>query len=95
MLTILLFTLLFLIIWYYSRSREYYKTGDPKENNQIIGCFHMILKIIKIIKYWDKDVQTLNQEKNKNKLIFLLYIDTLILFILTNLIVAKMIFIFN
>tara|TARA_B100000214_G_C23776230_1_gene539169 strand:- start:499 stop:675 length:177 start_codon:yes stop_codon:yes gene_type:complete len=58
----------------------------------------MILKIIKIIKnIWDKDVQTLNQRKRiRNKLIFLLYIDTLILFILTNLIVAKMmIFIFN
>ena len=48
-------------------------------------------------KYWDKDIQSLNQRKRiRNKLIFLLYIDTLILFLLTNLIVAKMmIFISN
>ena len=48
-------------------------------------------------KYWDKDTQSLNQRKRiRNKLIFLLYIDTLILFLLTNLIVAKMmIFISN
>ena len=48
-------------------------------------------------KYWDKDIQSLNQRKRiRNKLIFLLYIDTLILFLLSNLIVAKMmIFISN
>ena len=65
---------------------------------KIIGCFLMILKMMKDFKkYWDKDIQSLNQRKRiRNKLIFLLYVDTLILFLLTNLLVAKiMIFISN
>ena len=47
--------------------------------------------------YWDKNVQLLNKKKRiRNKLIFLLYIDTIIIFILANSLVAKMmIFIFN
>ena len=35
MLITLLFTLLFLIIWYYLRNWiNYFKSGDPKENDQ-------------------------------------------------------------
>ena len=47
--------------------------------------------------YWDNNVQLLNKKKRiRNKLIFLLYIDTIIIFILANSLVAKMmIFIFN
>ena len=37
MITTLLFTALFIIIWYYLRDLiNYYKTGDPNENNQRI-----------------------------------------------------------
>ena len=40
MITTLLFTILFLIIWYYLRDLiNYYKTGDPKENNQNYWMF--------------------------------------------------------
>ena len=99
MITTLLFTILFLIIWYYLRDLiNYYKTGDPKENNQNYWMFSYDFKDDdNFKKYWDKDIQSLNQRKRiRNKLIFLLYIDTLILFLLTNLIVAKMmIFISN
>ena len=99
MITTLLFTILFLIIWYYLRDLiNYYKTGDPKENNQNYWMFSYDFKDDEDFKkYWDKDIQSLNQRKRiRNKLIFLLYVDTLILFILTNLIAAKMmIMIFN
>ena len=99
MITTLLFTILFLIIWYYLRDLiNFYKTGDPKENNQNYWMFSYDFKDDENFKkYWDKDIQSLNQRKRmRNKLIFLLYVDTLILFLLTNLIVAKMmIFISN
>jgi hypothetical protein len=99
MITTLLFTILFLIIWYYLRDLiNYYKTGDPKENNQNYWMFSYDFKDDENFKkYWDKDIQSLNQRKRiRNKLIFLLYVDTLILFILTNLIAVKMmIIIFN
>ena len=99
MITILLFTILFIIIWYYLRDLiNYYKTGDPKENDQNYWMFSYDFKDNKDHKnYWNKDIQILNEKKRiRNKLIFLLYIDTLILFFLTNLIAAKMmIFIFN
>ena len=99
MITTLLFTILFIIIWYYLRDLiNYYKTGDPKENDQNYWMFSYDLKDKKDHKnYWNKYIQILNEKKRiRNKLIFLLYIDTLILFFLTNLIAAKMmIFIFN
>tara|TARA_B100001029_G_C15026543_1_gene433989 strand:+ start:956 stop:1255 length:300 start_codon:yes stop_codon:yes gene_type:complete len=99
MITTLLFTILFIIIWYYLRDLiNYYKTGDPKENDQNYWMFSYDFKDNKDHKnYWNKDIQILNEKKRiRNKLIFLLYIDTLILFFLTNLIAAKMmIFIFN
>ena len=99
MITTLLFTILFIIIWYYLRDLiNYYKTGDPKENDQNYWMFSYDFKDNKDHKnYWNKDIQILNEKKRiRNKLIFLLYINTLILFFLTNLIAAKMmIFIFN
>ena len=87
MITTLLFTTLFIIIWYYLRDLiNYYKTGDPNENNQNYWMFSYDFKDDKDFKkYWDKDIQSLNQRKRiRNKLIFLLYIDTLILFLLSN-----------
>ena len=99
MLTIFLFTFLFLLLWYYLKDWiNYLKTGDPRETNQNYWMFSYDFKDDdNFKKYWDKDIQSLNQRKRiRNKLIFLLYIDTLILFLLTNLIVAKMmIFISN
>ena len=99
MITTLLFTVLFIIIWYYLWDLiNHYKTGDPNENNQNYWMFSYDFRDNKDHKkYWDKDIQILNERKRiRNKLIFLLYVDTLILFILTNLIAAKMmIFIFD
>jgi len=47
--------------------------------------------------YWNQDVQLINEKKRiRNKLIFLLYLNTIVLFLLANSLVAKiMIFIFN
>ena len=73
MITTLLFTTLFVIIWYYLRDLiNYYKTGDPNENNQNYWMFSYDFKDDKDFKkYWDKDTQSLNQRKRiRNKLIF-------------------------
>ena len=58
MITTLLFTILFLIIWYYLRDLiNYYKTGDPKENNQNYWMFSYDFKDEEDFKkYWDKDI---------------------------------------
>ena len=99
MLTILLFTILFLLLWYYLRDWiNHLKTGDPRENNKNNWMFSYDFKDDKDQEmYLDKNVQLLNKKKRiRNKLIFLLYIDTIIIFILANSLVAKtMIFIFN
>ena len=74
------------------------RTGDPNESDLTYWMFSYDFRDNKDHKkYWDKDIQILNERKRiRNKLIFLLYVDTLILFILTNLIAAKMmIFIFD
>ena len=99
MFTTLLFFIIFLIIWYYLKNWiNYFKSGDPKENEENYWMFSYDFKDDKDQEmYWDKNVQLLNKKKRiRNKLIFLLYIDTIIIFILANSLVAKMmIFIFN
>ncbi len=99
MLTTLLFTILFLIIWYYLRDCiNYFKSGDPKENENNYWMFSYDFKDEQNHKkYWDKNVQKMNEKKRiRNKLIFLLYLDTIVLFMLANSLAAKMmIFIFN
>ena len=99
MFTILLFTLLFLFLWYYLKDWiNYLKPGDPRENNQNYWMFSYDFKDNKNQEmYWEENIQLLNKKKRiRNKLIFLLYIDTIIIFVLANSLVAKMmIFIFN
>ena len=99
MITTILFTVLFLIIWYYLRdSINYFKTGDPEENDHNYWMFSYDFKDSKNRQmYWNKDVQLMNKKKRiRNKLIFLLYLDTIVLFILANSLAAKtMILIFD
>ena len=99
MITTILFTILFLIIWYYLRdSINYLKSGDPKENDKNYWMFSYDFKDEKEHKmYWDSKTQKMNEIKRmRNKLIFLLYLDTIVLFMLANSLAAKMmIIIFN
>ena len=99
MFTTSLFFIIFLIIWYYLKNWiNYFKSGDPKENEENYWMFSYDFKDHENYKnYWDKDIQLLNQRKRiRNKLIFLLYIDAIVIFMLANHLVAQMmIFIFN
>ena len=69
MLTILLFTLLFLFLWYYLRDWiNYLKTGDSRETNQNYWMFSYDFKDNKEQEmYWDKNVQLLNKKKKNKK----------------------------
>ena len=69
MITTLLFTTLFVIIWYYLRDLiNYYKTGDPNENNQNYWMFSYDFKDDKDFKkYWDKDTQSLKILTTQNQ----------------------------
>ncbi|MAV56755.1 MAG: hypothetical protein CMI79_04430 [Candidatus Pelagibacter sp.] len=99
MLTTILFTILFIFIWKYLKDTiNYFKTGDKKENNQNYWMFSYDFKDSNDYgNYWQKDVQIINEKKRiRNKLIFLLYVNTFILFLLINNLVARiMILIFN
>ena len=99
MLTTILFTILFIFIWKYLKDTiNYFKTGDKKENNQNYWMFSYDFKDSDDYgNYWQKDVQIINEKKRiRNKLIFLLYVNTFILFLLINNLVARiMILIFN
>ena len=99
MFTTSLFFIFFLIIWYYLKNWiNYFKSGDPKENEENYWMFSYDFKDNENYKnYWDKDIQLLNEKKRiRNKLIFLLYIDAIVIFMLANHLVAQMmIFIFN
>tara|TARA_B100001741_G_C16472707_1_gene560874 strand:- start:587 stop:886 length:300 start_codon:yes stop_codon:yes gene_type:complete len=99
MLTTILFTILFIFIWKYLKDTiNYFKTGDKKENNQNYWMFSYDFKDSDdYSNYWQKDVQIINEKKRiRNKLIFLLYVNTFILFLLINNLVARiMILIFN
>ena len=99
MLTTILFTILFIFIWKYLKDTiNYFKTGDKKENNQNYWMFSYDFKDSDdYSNYWQKDVQIINEKKRiRNKLIFLLYVNTLILFLLINNLGARIrILIFN
>ena len=99
MLTTILFTILFIFIWKYLKDTiNYFKTGDKKENNQNYWMFSYDFKDSDdYSNYWQKDVQIINEKKRiRNKLIFLLYVNTFVLFLLINNLVARiMILIFN
>ena len=56
-------SILFIIIWYYLRDLiNYYKTGDPKENDQNYWMFSYDFKDNKDHKnYWNKDILSQKQ----------------------------------
>ena len=84
MITTLLFTTLFLIIWYYLRDLiNYYKTGDPNENNQNYWMFSYDFKSQN--KEWvPEDKKLLQRKRTRNFLVFILYIIAFSIFLLLN-----------
>ena len=81
------------MLWYYLRdSINYFKTGDPKENNKNYWMFSYDFKKDKkdYEIYQNKDYELIKKKKRtRNHLIFLLYVDTIVLFVLGNGLVVK------
>ena len=95
MITTILFTLLFILIWRYLRdSINYFKSGDPNENDNNYWMFSYDFRDTKDHnKYWKKETKLLNKKKRiRNQLIFLLYANTIILFLLANSLAVKIMF---
>ena len=84
MITTLLFTTLFVIIWYYLRDLiNYYKTGDPNENNQNYWMFSYDFKSPN--KDWVPENKNLLAKKRaRNFLVFILYLNAFGIFLLLN-----------
>ena len=84
MITTLLFTILFVIIWYYLRDLiNYYKTGDPNENNQNYWMFSYDFKSPN--KDWVPENKNLLAKKRaRNFLVFILYLNAFGIFLLLN-----------
>ena len=84
MITTLLFTTLFIIIWYYLRDLiNYYKTGDPNENNQNYWMFSYDFKS-KTKEWIPEDKQLLQRKRARNFLVFILYLTAFGIFLLLN-----------
>ena len=85
MITTLLFTTLFLIIWYYLRDLiNYYKTGDPNENNQNYWMFSYDFKSQNKKEWVPEDKKLLQRKRARNFLVFILYIIAFSIFLLLN-----------
>ena len=84
MITTLLFTILFVIIWYYLRDLiNYYKTGDPNENNQNYWMFSYDFKSPN--KDWvPENKNLLDKKRARNFLVFILYLNAFGIFLLLN-----------
>ena len=90
MLTILLFTLLFLFLWYYLRDWiNYLKTGDPRENNQNYWMFSYDFKA-KNKEWFPEEKNLLKRKRSRNAVIFILYINVFLIFLTFNSFVAHL-----
>tara|TARA_B100000945_G_C20392153_1_gene602857 strand:+ start:664 stop:960 length:297 start_codon:yes stop_codon:yes gene_type:complete len=88
--TIFILLVLYLIIERIIINLKSIKTNDKRENNQNFWMHTYDFKEIKKKSIFDRDSKNLTQRKDKkNKLILLLYLTTILAFILLNNLVAQ------
>ena len=88
--TIFILLVLYLIIERIIINLKSIKTKDKRENNQNFWMHTYDFKEIKKKSIFDRDSKNLTQRKDKkNKLILLLYLTTILAFILLNNLVAQ------
>tara|TARA_B100000579_G_scaffold8249_1_gene6254 strand:- start:681 stop:977 length:297 start_codon:yes stop_codon:yes gene_type:complete len=83
------FTVLFIIIfsiawWYLVEYIKYFNTGDPNETAENYWKFSYDFKSTKKEDYQPDPPDFLRRKRFRNSLVFLLYIDILVLFLLFN-----------
>ena len=85
MLTTILLIVIFLITWkYLSGWIKEIRTGDPNESSQNYWKFSYDFKSLKKQDFNPDDPYFLKKKRNRNRLVFLLYINVLIIFLLLN-----------
>ena len=85
MITTILLTIIFLIIWkYLSDLIKEIRTGDPNENTNNYWKFSYDFKSLKKQDFNPDTPEFLKKKRNRNRLVFLLYLNVLIIFLLLN-----------
>tara|TARA_Y100000768_G_C23477712_1_gene451045 strand:+ start:126 stop:419 length:294 start_codon:yes stop_codon:yes gene_type:complete len=85
MTTVILLLIICLIIWKYLVDYiKFIRTGDPNENNENYWKFSYDFKPTKKTDFSPDNPEFLRKKRFRNRLVFLLYIDVLIIFLLAN-----------
>ena len=82
--SLILIFIFMVISWYLIEYIKYFKTGDPNENENSYWKFSYDFKPTKKTDFSPDDPEFLRKKRFRNRLVFLLYIDVLIIFLLTN-----------
>ena len=82
--TIFLILIFSVFWWYLVEYIKYFKTGDPNETEQSYWKFSYDFKPSKKEDYNPDNPDFLKRKRFRNRLIFLLYLDALIIFLLLN-----------
>ena len=81
----ILLLIFFLIIWWYLVEYiKYFKTGDPEERDHNYWKFSYDFKPTKKEDFKPDSPDIIRRRRFRNRLVFLLYADLLIIFILLN-----------
>ena len=85
MITVFLLTIIFFIICHYLINYiKFIRTGDPNESNENYWSFSYDFKPTKKKDYEPEDRDLLKKKRFRNRLVFLLYINVLVIFLLLN-----------
>ena len=83
-ITLILILVFSIICWFLVEYIKYFNTGDPEENNNNYWKFSYDFKPIKKEDFKPDSPDILRRRRFRNRLVFLLYADLLIIFILLN-----------
>ena len=90
MIGTLLLIIIFLALWWYLVEYfKYFNTGDPNETDMNYWKFSYDFKPIKKKDFTPDKPDILRRRRFRNRLVFLLYIDALVIFFLINILTAQ------
>ncbi len=87
--TILLIIFFLICWWYLVEYIKYFKTGDPNETDMNYWKFSYDFKPNKKEDFSPDTPNFLKKRRLRNRLVFLLYIDILVIFFLANILAAQ------
>ena len=88
--TIFLIIIFLVICWYLVEYIKYFKTDDPNETDTNYWKFSYDFKSSKKEDFSPDKPDFLRKRRFRNRLVFLLYLDVLIIFFLINILVAQL-----